>query len=208
MPLPRDLRPPAPSPSRRSPHGESTGEDQEDDEEEKVDPLTVSLKLLTLAVRESMRAIRFLNKAIMSPVQEPKIVNCTFKLHKKNICRPGHGRAGREDPRGRRRQQRCAGRRHRTPQCVDEDDRGRSRRVRGLARDPDECAARPMGGLKTIPVGCCIYSGGSIPNLTQSQCRAVQSDEMGSERPELHQLSEVAVAARSVPGTSHRTPVG
>ena len=137
----------------------------------KIDPLAISLKLLALAVRESMRAIRFLNKAIMSPVQEPKIVNCTFKLHKK---------------------------RYRARVTVEQAEKilaavGDNSDVLGVVTgllstltktivgDLDEYAvllgiqakarARPMGGIKTIPVGCCIYSGGSIPNLTQSQCQ-------------------------------------
>ncbi len=207
MPLPRTSGPLLTHPPG-DPHMAKVRAKTKKTTKKKVDPLTVSLKLLALADRESMRAIRSLNKAIMSPVAGAQDRKLHIQAPQEEIPRPGHGRAGREDPRGRRRQRRCAGRRHRTPQCVDEDDRGRSRRVRGLAGDPGEGAGQADGGNQDNPGGLLHLQRWVDTQPDAVAMPAVQSDEMGSERPELHQLSEVAVAARSVPGTSHRTPVG
>jgi hypothetical protein len=126
--------------------------------QKKIDPLTVSLKLLALADRECVRAIRSLSKAIITPAPVPKIVDCGFKLHKKKYrarvtvdqCEKILEAVGKKD-------------------ATDLNDFGQTLGVQEKSRP--KSGPKPASPSQPIPLGCCIYTGGMTPNLTQSQCQ-------------------------------------
>jgi hypothetical protein len=138
-----------------------------------ADPLAISLKLLSRADREGLRAARALGKAIELRLKLPDLERCTFKYGSRKYSR------------------------RLTPhQCeailkVVKEQGNVLETVNELLGDLScavanclETLSRPLqissdtGALRTggpepkklAPLGCCVYTGGQTPNLTQTQC--------------------------------------
>ena len=157
-------------------------------QKKRIDPLAVSLRLLAHADRECIRAIRYLCKAVLSPVQEPEVVSCEFRVHKKKY-----------------RATVTADQCEKILKAVGEngdvldvvklllsdltklvaDDMDRFATTLGItAKVRKTLGVVPSPSLKPVPLGCCIYSGGRTPNLTQSQCNQFHPIKWSSSDPE------------------------
>lgn len=139
----------------------------------KVDPLKVSLKLLAHADRESARAVRSLFKALYMPVQEPAFKVCRFEYENKKynarvtsdhcqkilaVVRKNGDVAGE-----------VAGLLSALSKQVAEDVDHLMNQLGEPAASGKKAVAKARV-LGTITLGCCVYQGGSTPNLSQSQC--------------------------------------
>jgi hypothetical protein len=133
------------------------------------DPVRVSLRLLTLADRETENALKALGRALLSPVQLPPLIACRFKLGTKTYA----GKLTRE-------QSQLVKAALPSPKKVNDVlgkllgnvlDVAIGECIVGLtdALTPAS-TSRPKRTAGAPQRGCCTYNGGQTPNLTQTQC--------------------------------------
>ncbi len=135
----------------------------------KGDPLAILLKLLARADRESARAVRFLCKAILTPIQEPSFKTCKFTHEKKKysvILTSDHCQAILK----------VVKEKGDVPAEVSKLLGGETQQVATsiaalmtVLGEADKSRTKPAPA-KPVQLGCCVYSGGATPNLSQAQC--------------------------------------
>ncbi len=130
----------------------------------KPDPLKIALQQLALADKESAKALAFLCDALMEPVRKPVFKDCEFKFEKKKY-----------------KAKLTAGQCETIMKAVDQNNAlqtvsdllgGLSCQIAEGANDLIEQLGitTKMKSTKPIQLGCCEYTGGHTPNLSQAQC--------------------------------------
>lgn len=132
------------------------------------DPLAISLRLLSRADQESREALRHLCKAVLLRVELPKLVSCKFKLKRK----PYHAKVFAEHAAAIIKAVKDGSDVEAavnnflsriTAQIVGDINGFRSE----FAVTP---ALHKTRGTAPVALGCCTYTGGQTPNLTETQC--------------------------------------
>jgi len=131
----------------------------------KIDPLAIGLELLEVADKYSVRAVRFLYKALGEPFEKPAVEYCEFKIGTKTY-----------------------GAKLTPNQCqailnAVKNNGDVTAVVNGLLGSLDcqvrDCAnalikrvedVASSASTKPIQLGCCHYTGGKVANLSQAQC--------------------------------------
>ncbi len=152
----------------------------------KGDPLAILLKLLARADRDTARAVRFLCKAILSPVQEPTFKICKFTYEKKKysaVMTSDHCRAI----------QKVVKEQGNVLAEVGSLLSGETVQVVAAiaalmtSLGEETTGTKPTGtkptSTKPVQLGCCAYQGGQTPNLSQSQCNQFSPSTWDSGDP-------------------------
>lgn len=134
-----------------------------------IDPLAIGLEQLAIADRDATRAVRFLCKALLSPVVKPTFTICKFTIGDKTY-------------KARLTSAHCQA-------ILDVVSQGGNVQVEvgtllgQLSFQIDECidglmdqlnvtatSAMATAALAHVALGCCIYNGGQTAHLSQAQC--------------------------------------
>jgi len=130
-------------------------------------PLAIGLGQLATADRQSARAVRFLCKAILTPVEQPAFKKCKFVLDGEKysaMLTAKHTRAILA----------VVSQNGNVPATVAALLGGLTKQVAedigALLNDLAESAEMQPGIVVPPPLGRCTYAGGQTPNLTNAQC--------------------------------------
>lgn len=152
------------------------------------DPLTVDLRLLSTADRECMRAIRSLNRAILEPVAEPKVVVISFKYQKKKyrarVTAQQADQIIEAVKEGGNVERVVASLLSALTKQVATDLDAFAKLLGITAKPSKKSAPGMMAEEKTVPLGCCTYGSTQTPNLTQTQCAQYTGSDWNKNDPD------------------------
>jgi hypothetical protein len=132
---------------------------------QKVDPIATALSELVTADKETAKALRFLYKALMQPVQRPDYQRCKFKIGKVHY----NCRIWLDQSQAILKVVNAGGN---VKAEIDSIVAGLNCRIVACQQILAESVgvADRAFVIKPVQLGCCVYDGGTTPNLSQAQC--------------------------------------